>query len=163
MSFKAPEPSPWPPTGQAQALKQQQNSPQSPSFRPNGVAVSMGHSRSDQVPPALGHVMAGSWASCSLSDDGWARPGEWTLKVPPAEICLLSQAWALVGGPRLLAGLMLPGKVTGWHRDSLLLARVWILAGGEKLNLGTLLFLVRTETIICFSGGLHDLCDLTMT
>ena len=98
-----------------------------------------------------------------LSDDGWARPGEWTLKVPPAEICLLSQAWALVGGPRLLAGLMLPGKVTGWHRDSLLLARVWILAGGEKLNLGTLLFLVRTETIICFSGGLHDLCDLTMT
>ena len=41
----------------------------------------------------------------------------------PAEICLFTRAWALVGGPKLGAGLVLPGRVTSRHKDPLLLTR----------------------------------------
>ena len=44
------------------------------------------------------------------------------MRVLPAEISLFSRAWALAGGARLGAGRMLPGKVTTWRMDPLLLA-----------------------------------------
>ena len=65
-----------------------------------------------------------SWAPGSLSDDGWAGSGDLALRTPSAEICLFSQAWALVGGPRLGVGRALQGRVPGPRGDPLLLARL---------------------------------------
>ena len=71
----------------------------------------------------------------SLNDDDGAGSGDLAPRAPPAESCLFSRIWAQAEGPRLDAGQMLLGRVTGWHRGP----------RGQKLNLGT--FLPRTETL----------------
>ena len=87
---------------------------------------------------------AGSWALCPLSNDGWVGSEVLARRVPPAEICLFSQAWAMVGEPRQGAGRMLPGKGHQPTRGPPSLSQdldLW----GLKLSLGTLPFLVKTE------------------
>ena len=75
---------------------------------------------------------AGSWTTGSFSDDCWTKPGDLTLRALPAEICLLSQAWALVGGPRLDAGQKLSIRVTSPHREPLFLSRAWTSEGESQ-------------------------------
>ena len=144
MSFKAPEPSPRPPTGEAQALKQQQTSPQSPPFRPNGGGSLHGLQSVGPVPRNFGPC-----DSCFL---GFLLPQRWWL----GEVWGLdpegATSWDLppqpgrgTGGRTQTACWTNAPRQGNQRRVSLHQARVWILAGGEKLNLGTLLFLVRTE------------------
>ena len=76
-----------------------------------------------------------SWMPGSLNDDDGAGSGDLAPRAPPAESCFFSRIWAQAEGPRLDAGQMLLGRVTGWHRGP----------RGQKLNLGTLL--PRTETL----------------
>ena len=83
------------------------------------AAVTLGCSLWDPAPVCTTRGawgLSGSWAPGSLSDDGWAGPGGLALRVPPAEICLFSRVWALVGRPgpgvtwTLLDGVTSPSK-----------------------------------------------------
>ena len=73
--------------------------------------------------------LAGSWAPGSLGDDGWAGSGDLTLRVSPADTCLFSWAWALVGGPSLGAGWKLPSSWLGPRTPMALLKAFWVFQG----------------------------------
>lgn len=55
-----------------------------------------------------------------LHDDTWTGLGDQALRAPPAEICLLSQVWALWEDPDWVLDL---GRVTYPLMDPLLLGR----------------------------------------
>ena len=76
---------------------------------------------------------AGSWVPCALPDDGWAGSRDLGLRAPPAEIRVLSRAWALVGGPRLdeRSGAALSLSVAARTPTS---ARTWTSEGERTLN-----------------------------
>ena len=78
--------------------------------------------------------------------------------VSPAEICLFSWSWALLGGSRLPAGQTPSGRVTspGWDLPPLSQS---LDLRGQKLSL----LLVRTENNICLGGDLQEYGELTLT
>ena len=83
VSYRAPPPSPRPPTGRAQALRQRWTSPPSLSLRLHDSSSPPGSQSVEPAPSvwaawgACGPV--GSWAPGSFSDDGWAESGELAL------------------------------------------------------------------------------------
>ena len=85
---------------------------------------------------------------------------EQSLKTWPAEICLLSQVWALTERPSLGAGRILRSRLTG-HAGHPPLSQGLDLRRGI-LSLRTSPFLVRTDRNICFGGISQEHGYLTM-
>ena len=89
------------------------------------VAVFLGYSPWARLPSAWHKELEGLLGPGHLAPSVMtaAEAGNLAQRALPTDICLFSQAWALVGGPRLGAGQRLLGRVTGQCRDPLLLAR----------------------------------------
>ena len=122
-------------TGQAQALKQQQTSPRSPSLRPNGSSGSLGHSLRDQ-PGGLRSLWAG-WVLGAWLPQWWQLGGVWGPDPEGTAIWDLPPQLGLGSGERTQTGCWTnaPGQGNGRCRDPFLLARAWT-SEGESWALG---------------------------